>query len=102
MSLFNYNPSIAGGAIHLHRHPELHFQGRMLRHKAHEQMVTSTDGLGLTTPGQTSHGRGVEGNYQGLGASGRTSMHSTNDDKKRLHEMIGKMMHGPETKKRKC
>lgn len=101
VSLFNYNPSIAGGVVALHRYPDLHWQGRYLRHKAHEQQVTSTDGLGLTTPGQTSHGRGLTGNYQGLGATGRTSLHSATDDKKRLHEMIGKMMHGPDSKRRK-
>jgi hypothetical protein len=102
VTLFNYNPSIAGGIIALHRFPHLHHQGRYLRHKAHEQLTTSTAGTGLLTPGHTSHGSGIGGNYQGLGATGRTAMHPITEDKKRLHEMIGKMMHGPESKRKKA
>lgn len=92
VNLFNYNPSIAGGSIAVHRFKHLHYQGKYLRHKEHEHLVASTTGTGLHAPGHAAHGGGT-GNYQGLGATGRTAMHPITEDKKRLHEMIGKMMH---------
>lgn len=98
VTLFNYNPSIAGGTIAVNRYKTAHYRGRFMRHKEHEHTVASTGtggGLGVGVSG-----RGAEGNYQGVGATGRTAMHSMSENKRKLHELIAnKMMSGSAAKR---
>jgi hypothetical protein len=86
VNLFNYNPSIAGGKLAIHRDKGAHYRGRFRGNDASSTMPATTSGGGLQTPGH-SGGRGVE-NYQGLGATGRTAMHPAMAQKKRLYEVI--------------
>lgn len=100
VTLFNYNPKIAGGSLNVTRFNTAHRRGQYLRHKEHEHVVnTVSAGAGLTNPGHAAKGGGA--NYQGLGATGRTAMHPFNAERKRLHEVIASKMNN-NTKKARC
>lgn len=100
VTLFNYNPSVAGGRVGLGRYKSAHHKGRFMRHKEHERTVATVGtGGGLTSPGTA--GRGVDpgfninrGNYAGLGATGRTAMHPVNETRKRIHDLLASKLDG--------
>lgn len=57
MSLFNYNPSIAGGKIQIKRYTRAHHLGRPLRNyqEKHLASMIGAQGQGLMTPGSHAH-----------------------------------------------
>lgn len=63
VSLFNYNPSIAGGKIAVKRFGRAHYLGRPLRNwqERHLTSMIGAQGQGLTAPGV--HGKGLGDSY---------------------------------------
>lgn len=57
MSLFNYNPSIAGGKIAVKRFSRAHHLGRPLRNYQEKHMASmiGAQGQGLMAPGSHAH-----------------------------------------------
>lgn len=82
VSLFNYNPSIAGGKIAIKRFGRAHHMGRPLRHNAQKHMVSivGAEGQGLVAPG--SHAR------SGMGAEAPSAIHSLKEGRKRVLDAI--------------
>lgn len=57
VSLFNYNPSIAGGAIQVKRFGRAHHMGQPLRNYQEKHMASmiGAQGQGLMAPGSHAH-----------------------------------------------
>lgn len=82
VTLFNYNPSIAGGKIAIKRFGRAHHLGRPMRNFAEKHMMSmiGAQGQGLTTPGV-------------MGKSlGDSHTKSIKDGRKRILEQIGAQM----------
>jgi hypothetical protein len=60
VSLFNYNPSIAGGKIAVKRFGRAHHMGRPLRNyqEKHMASMVGAQGQGLMAPGSHAHAKG--------------------------------------------
>jgi hypothetical protein len=106
VTLFNFNPSIAGGRIGVLRQHACHYRGQVLRTKEQDKMIGTTGtGGGLHAPGGISSRGGsmeeMDRNYAGIGATGRTAMHPLSENKKRLHALIATKMHAPAVKKQR-
>lgn len=99
VTLFNYNPSIAGGKIHILRHRLAHYKGRYLRHHEHEHIVRQAES---GQPVEEAVQGGVAGcpNTEYESAGGRTSRRSRGEERKRLHGAINRALK-ESTKKRK-
>ncbi len=82
VTLFNYNPSIAGGKIAIKRFGRAHRLGRPLRNfqEKHLMSMIGAQGQGLTAPGVHA---------KGLGDSHGKSM---KEGRKRILEQIGAQM----------
>lgn len=82
VSLFNYNPSIAGGKIAIKRFGRAHHLGRPMRNfqERHMMSMIGAQGQGLTTPGV-------------MGKSlGDSNAKSIKEGRKRILEQIGAQM----------
>lgn len=88
VSLFNYNPSIAGGKIGVKRFQNAHHMGRILRKDAQRNMtsIQGAEGSGLATPG--SHIGGM------MGATPPSSTHGSDSDRKRIFSAISNHLAG--------
>jgi hypothetical protein len=94
VSLFNYNPSIAGGKIAIKRYARTHPMGRILRGNHQKNMVVlqgAEQGSGLAPPGH--HIGGL------MGAAPKSSMHASKDAKKRVLDCISEHLAGGRTKR---
>lgn len=88
VSLFNYNPSIAGGKIGVKRYHSAHYKGRVLRANRQKGMtaIQGAEGSGLATPGH--HVGGV------MAAPPMTSTHADKASRKRVFDAIAEHLGG--------
>ena len=93
VTLFNYNPSIAGGAISVKRHHTAHRLGKVLRKDAQRAMtnIIGAEGAGLKNPG---HHVGAL-----MGVAPASSNHHHNEHRKRVRDAIEKQFGGAATKR---
>lgn len=88
VSLFNYNPSIAGGVIAVKRYGRVHPLGQVLRKDAQRTMtnIIGAEGAGLKNPG---HHVGAM-----MGVAPASSNHHSNEHRKRVREAMEKQFGG--------
>lgn len=88
VSLFNYNPSIAGGAISVKRYTNAHRLGKVLRKDAQRTMtnIIGAEGAGIKNPG---HHVGAM-----MGVAPASSNHHSNEHRKRVREAMEKQFGG--------
>jgi len=89
VSLFNYNPSIAGGKIGVKRFTKCFPKGQIMRRNAQAAktaVIGAETGTGLTNPGH--HIGGL------MGAAPQSSKHGDNAAKKRVFEAISQHLGG--------
>ena len=97
VTLFNYNPSIAGGAIAVKRYHDAHRLGRVMRKHAEKAMVPmiGAEGAGMKNPGHHIGGM--------MGLPPSSSTHHKHERQKRVREAIEKQFSsGSGTKRRRA
>lgn len=89
VTLFNYNPSIAGGKIGVKRFHNAHHKGRILRANKQKGMtaIQGAEGSGLASAGKLSPG-GV------MAASPVSSTHADKASRKRVFDAIAEHLGG--------
>jgi hypothetical protein len=97
VTLFNYNPSIAGGAISVKRYHNAHRLGKMMRQHAEKAMVPM---IGAEGAGMKAHKADHIGGMMGLPPS--SSTHHKRERQKRVREAIEKQFSGSGTKRRRA
>lgn len=98
VTLFNFNPSIAGGKIGVKRFHHAHHMGRIIRGNGQKAMtnIQGAEGTGLMNPGMSAtHRAGM------MGVAPPTSMHADKEGRKRVFESIAKHLSGG-GKRSKC
>lgn len=95
VSLFNYNPSIAGGKIGVRRFKNAHRMGKILPGNIQKVMtnIQGAEGSGLAAPGM--HVGGI------MGAVPPTSLHHKASEKKRIFDSISEHLSGAGAKRRR-
>jgi hypothetical protein len=94
VTLFNYNPSIAGGKIGVKRFHTAHHKGRILRANRQKGMtaIQGAEGSGLAC------GQGVTGGV--MAASPVSSTHGDRASKKRVFDAIAEHLGGGKRSRR--